>query len=117
MPDRSARPRAFLRGEAGGVATIDWLVLLGGLTLAATITLEITTGALTGHSRGLRDEVQDDTFRQTEWTEAIPVQVDRSWRGNNGHGNDADGCDASNPGNSPNCVGDTTDDDGLPGNG
>jgi hypothetical protein len=36
--------------------------------------------------------------------------------GNNGHGNDDDGCDASNPGNNPNCAGDTSDDDGTPGN-
>lgn len=128
---RSAVAR-FWADDDGGVATIDWLVLLGGLTAAAAISFEIGRDALGDQSNTVRNELQSTSF-EVSWTDYMPLDPndvpDLPWRpvmlpdpdpdtddANNGHGNDDDGCDASNPGNAPQCQDDDTDDDGTPGN-
>jgi hypothetical protein len=119
--------KSFLRDDRGGAVTIDWLVILGGLTAAGALMVEVSTDALSEHSSNVRGELQDPYF-ETSWFDSLPAGrgggagvagvtpvSGTPARGNNGHGNDADGCDSSNPGNSPNCRDDTTDDDGVPG--
>ena len=129
--------------EEDGLSTVDWVLLCCGATGAAMVFLDLTQGALDDHSAGIRSELQSPYF-QTAWAEALEIPPREVWdtgggaetgggttdptsgggtgtgtgngNGNNGHGNDADGCDSSNPGNNPNCAGDTTDDDGTPGN-
>jgi hypothetical protein len=127
--------KEFAHDECGGVPTIDWLVILGGLTASGLMIVEVTTDTLGGHSQVVRGELQDNHF-ETAWIDNVPVgpsgqgmpglenvvptsgddsDTGGNPNGNNGHGNDSDGNDDSNPGAS-NSSDDDTDDDGTPGN-
>ncbi|MDG4649788.1 hypothetical protein P6F26_15190 [Roseibacterium sp. SDUM158017] len=117
--------KEFFEDESGAAVTIDWLVLLGGLTATGLMVVEVSTGALGGHSQTIRGELQDNHF-ETAWIDYLPVGAsgqtppdvsdtsNRPARGNNGHGNNYDSCDSSNPGRSPNCVEDPDYDDEMP---
>lgn len=120
--------RDFITDESGAVATIDWLVILGGLTASGLALVEVTTNALSEQSETVRGELQDHHF-ETSWIDNLPVgpsgqgipgvediaiASDDAGNGNNGHGNDSDGNDDSNPGAS-NDSNDHTDDDGSAG--
>jgi hypothetical protein len=124
------RIRAFAASDDGGVATIDWLVILAGLTATGIVVVEVSTDTMTTHSANIQGELQGNTF-ETAWVDSLPVgpsgagmpdvtqviyteEEPGNGNGNNGHGNDADGNDDSNPGAS-NDPDDTTDDDGAPG--
>jgi hypothetical protein len=127
--------KSFAQDEFGGAPTIDWLVILGGLTASGLMIVEVTTDTLGGHSEVVRGELQDNHF-ETAWVDNVPVgpsgqgmpglenvvptsgdgsDTGGNPNGNNGHGNDSDGNDDSNPGAS-NSSEDDTDDDGTPGN-
>jgi hypothetical protein len=126
----NTRIRAFAASDDGGVATIDWLVILAGLTATGIVVVEVSTDTMTTHSANIQRELQGNTF-ETAWADSLPVgpsgagmpdvtqviyteEEPGNGNGNNGHGNDADGNDDSNPGAS-NDPDDTTDDDGAPG--
>lgn len=67
-----------------------------------------------------KDEIKGEIPSSTPTPEPGPVPTPeptpkpKKEKGNNGHGNDGDKCDSSNPGKKPQCEDDDTDDDGLP---
>ncbi|GAA5079434.1 hypothetical protein N0B44_22930 [Roseibacterium beibuensis] len=56
-----------------GVVTVDWVVLLGALTVAGLLVLSMMTGSLGDHSTTVASELQDPHFNTT-WT--LPVEPD-----------------------------------------
>jgi hypothetical protein len=139
LQEAGSRLRRF-GAEEDGVATIDWIMICLAATAAGILVLDISQERLGRYNADVRTELQGQYF-QTSWTQQLAIPPEEYWsdqppiipdpeadgsgnetittvsngNGNNGQGNDADGCDASNPGNNPNCAGDTTDDDGTQG--
>lgn len=154
--------KGFMADECGGVATVDWLVLLSGLTLSGLTLMDVLGNAMEEQSQQVRSELQSVHF-DTTWLDnaggtgaspsngasgtpgpsggwsyqsggsntsddtdddgasesaSLPGASQGNGRGgpngNNGHGNDADGNDDSNPGAS-NSADDHDDQDGTPG--
>ena len=126
--------RRFLSGERG-VATVDWVLLCCGATATAIMALDMGQNSITDYSAGVRNEIQSPYFN-TSWTSTLEIPPEEYWpdqdpitpvyetpdgtgpdenilpgNGNNGHGNDDDGCDSSNPGAA---CDDGTDQDGAP---
>jgi hypothetical protein len=64
--------KQFIRDERGGVTTIDWLIILGGLSASGLVVLEITTDTLSQQSQTVRGELQNNHF-ETAWVDNIPV--------------------------------------------
>lgn len=62
----------FLRAE-DGVASVDWVVVLAGLTALGVAMLSfLGDGTLTEHSQNMRGELQDPHF-DTDWFEFVAV--------------------------------------------
>jgi hypothetical protein len=62
----------FLCAE-DGVATVDWIVLLAGLTaLGVWMWANLGDGTLREHSYAMRGELQDPHF-QTDWFDHVAV--------------------------------------------
>lgn len=66
------RVQDFFLNDKGGAPTIDWLVILGGLTASGVALVEITGDTLSEQSTVVRGELQDNVF-ETAWVDSLPV--------------------------------------------
>jgi hypothetical protein len=91
---------------------------------AGDLTVNTTTAVISCDATAMGNEAQTDSMKLDVALRAVSANQQKTFtctgekpkKGNNGHGNDNDHNDDSNPGNS-NDENDDTDDDGLPGNG
>jgi hypothetical protein len=61
----------FLQSE-DGLVTVDWTVLLAGLTAAGLAMSAVLTQSLGTHTGEIRGELQDPHF-ETDWVETVEM--------------------------------------------
>jgi hypothetical protein len=64
--------KTFLSNE-DGLVTIDWVVILAGLTALGIVMVDHLGDALSEHSQNMRGELQDPHF-DTTWFDHVAVK-------------------------------------------
>jgi hypothetical protein len=113
----------FMNEESGGgPVTIDWLVLLSGLTVSGLTLMDVLGGAMEDHSRDVRAELQSAHF-DTSWLDsavsgtAAPSDGMAGWSGGSGTWNDNQTATDARDGTEDDAVSDGPGPGTAPGNG